>query len=231
MTKVAKKRAKVDVKVDGLKLYGLPEAMELAKQVNTTKFDASVDIHIRLGIDPRKADQALRGTVALPHGTGKTKTVLVFCKPEKEEEAQSAGADFVGLDEYITKVQEGWTGVDVIIATPDVMAQLAKVGKILGPRGLMPNPKVGTVTFDVGGAVSEIKKGKIAVRADKYGIVHASIGRVSFTPDKLTDNANEVLHTLVKMKPSSAKGTYIRSVTVATTMSPGIKIDTRTLKH
>lgn len=231
MTKVAKKRAKVDVKVDELKLYALQEAMELAKQVNTAKFDASVDIHIRLGIDPRKADQALRGTVALPHGTGKTKTVLVFCKPEKEAEATAAGADFVGLDEYITKVQEGWTSVDVIIATPDVMAQLAKVGKILGPRGLMPNPKVGTVTFDVAGAVSEIKKGKIAVRADKYGIVHASVGRVSFTPDKLVDNANEVVNTLVKMKPSSAKGTYIKSITVATTMSPGIKIETKGIKH
>jgi large subunit ribosomal protein L1 len=231
MTKVAKKRAKVDVKVDELKLYALQEAMELAKQVNTAKFDASVDIHIRLGIDPRKADQALRGTVALPHGTGKTKTVLVFCKPEKEGEATAAGADYVGLDEYITKVQEGWTGVDVIIATPDVMAQLAKVGKILGPRGLMPNPKVGTVTFDVASAVSEIKKGKIAIRADKYGIVHASVGRVSFTPDKLVDNANEVVHTLVKMKPSSAKGTYIKSITVATTMSPGIKVETKGIKH
>lgn len=231
MTKVAKKRAKVDVKVDELKLYALQEAMELAKQVNTAKFDASVDIHIRLGIDPRKADQALRGTVALPHGTGKTKTVLVFCKPEKEAEANAAGADYVGLDEYITKVQEGWTGVDVIIATPDVMAQLAKVGKILGPRGLMPNPKVGTVTFDVASAVSEIKKGKIAIRADKYGIVHASVGRVSFTPDKLVDNANEVVHTLVKMKPSSAKGTYIKSITVATTMSPGIKVETKGIKH
>lgn len=231
MTKVAKKRAKVDARVDELKLYALQEAMELAKQVNTTKFDASVDIHIRLGIDPRKADQALRGTVALPHGTGKTKTVLVFCKPEKEEEATAAGADFVGLDEYITKVQEGWTGVDVIIATPDVMAQLAKVGKILGPRGLMPNPKVGTVTFDVASAVSEIKKGKIAIRADKYGIVHASVGRVSFSPDKLVDNANEVVHTLVKMKPSSAKGSYIKSITVATTMSPGIKIETKGIKH
>lgn len=231
MTKVAKKRAKVDVKVDELKLYALQEAMELAKQVNTAKFDASVDIHIRLGIDPRKADQALRGTVALPHGTGKTKTVLVFCKPEKEGEATAAGADYVGLDEYITKVQEGWTGVDVIIATPDVMAQLAKVGKILGPRGLMPNPKVGTVTFDVASAVSEIKKGKIAVRADKYGIVHASVGRVSFSPDKLVDNANEVVHTLVKMKPSSAKGTYIKSITVATTMSPGIKVETKGIKH
>lgn len=231
MTKVAKKRAKVDAKVDDLKLYALQEAMELAKQVNTTKFDASVDIHVRLGIDPRKADQALRGTVGLPHGTGKTKTVLVFCKPEKEAEAKEAGADYVGLDEYINKVQEGWTSVDVIIATPDVMAQLAKVGKILGPRGLMPNPKVGTVTFDVAGAVSEVKKGKIAVRADKYGIVHASIGRVSFTADKLADNATEVVSTLVKMKPSSAKGTYIKSITVATTMSPGIKVETKGIKH
>lgn len=230
MAKLPKKRAVAETKVDRNKLYLINEAMSVVKQVNTTKFDASVDVHVRLGIDPRKADQALRGTVGLPHGTGKTKTVLVICTPDKEQEAKDAGADFVGLDEYITKIQEGWTGIDVIIATPNVMAQLGKVGRILGPRGLMPNPKTGTVTMDVGSAVTEIKKGKISFRVDKYGIVHASIGRVSFTPDQLSDNANELLHTLLKMKPSTAKGTYMKSVTVASTMSPGIRVDTKSIK-
>jgi large subunit ribosomal protein L1 len=198
--------------------------------VNCTKFDASVDLHIRLGVDPRKSDQAIRGTVTLPHGTGKTKRVLVLCTPDKEEEAKEAGADHVGLDEYIQKIQDGWTDIDVIVASPQVMAQVGKVGRILGPRGLMPNPKTGTVTQDIGAAVREVKGGKIAFRLDKFGIIHSPIGRVSFTQDKLAENAEELLTTLVRMKPSTAKGTYLKSISVASTMSPGIKIDPRTIK-
>jgi large subunit ribosomal protein L1 len=231
MAKVAKKRAEANKKVDSQRLYTLTEAMSLVKDVNTAKFDASVDLHIRLGIDPRKADQALRGTVSLPHGTGKTKKVLVMSTPDKETEAKGAGADYFGLDEYIQKFQEGWLDVDVIIATPNVMAQLGKVARILGPRGLMPNPKTGTVTADVASAVSEVKKGKIAFRVDKTGIVHAGVGRVSFSQQQLEDNANELLHTIIKMKPSTAKGTYMKSLTVASTMSPGIKVDTKSIKH
>lgn len=212
-------------KVDPEAQYSLDEAMGLVKETNVTKFDASVDLHVRLGIDPRKADQAIRGTVSLPNGTGKSKRVLVLCTPEKEEEAKEAGADHVGLDEYIQKIQNGWTDVDVIVATPQVMAQVGKVGRILGPRGLMPNPKTGTVTMNVGEAVAEVKKGKIAFRTDKFGIIHSSIGRVSFSKEKLAENANELVSTLMKMKPSSAKGTYLKSVAVASTMSPGIKID------
>jgi large subunit ribosomal protein L1 len=230
MARISKKRKAVEGKVDPDKFYALREAMSLVKEVNTTKFNASVDVHVRLGVDPRKADQALRGTVSLPHGTGKTKSVLVFCTPEKEAEAKAAGADFVGLDDYIQKVSEGWMEADVIVATPNVMAQLGKVARVLGPRGLMPNPKTGTVTNDVATAVSELKKGKIAFRVDKFGIVHASIGRVSFTPDQLTENAQELVTTLVRMKPSSAKGTYMRSVSVASTMSPGIAVDTKSFK-
>jgi large subunit ribosomal protein L1 len=230
MSKVSKKRAAVQSKVDSDKLYILSEAMSLVKQVNTTKFDASVDIHIRLGVDPRKADQAIRGTVSLPHGTGKTKRVLVICTPDKADEAKAAGADYVGLDDMIQKIQEGWTDVDVIVATPNVMVQLGKVGKILGPRGLMPNPKSGTVTMDVKAAVEDVKKGKIAFRVDKFGIIHASIGRVSFSAEKLTENALELLNTIQKMKPSSAKGTYMRTLAIASTMSPGIKVDAKALK-
>lgn len=230
MAKVSKKRAAALEKVDADKLYPLSEAMSLVKEVNCTKFDASVDVHVRLGIDPRKADQALRGTVSLPHGTGKTKTVLVLCTPDKEEEAKAAGADYVGLDEYVTKVQGGWTDVDVVIATPNVMAQVGRIGRILGPRGLMPNPKTGTVTPNVGAAVTEVKKGKISFRVDKYGIIHSGIGRVSFSPEQLADNAGELLGTLMKMKPSSAKGIYMKSVTICSTMSPGIKIDTKSIK-
>jgi large subunit ribosomal protein L1 len=204
--------------------------MSLVKEVNCTKFDASVDLHIRLGVDPRKSDQAIRGTVTLPHGTGKTKRVLVLCTPDKEEEAKEAGADHVGLDEYIQKIQDGWTDIDVIVASPQVMAQVGKVGRILGPRGLMPNPKTGTVTQDIGAAVREVKGGKIAFRLDKFGIIHSPIGRVSFTQDKLAENAEELLTTLVRMKPSTAKGTYLKSISVASTMSPGIKIDPRTIK-
>ena len=230
MGKVSKKRAKANEKIDSEKLYSLKEAMALIKEINTTKFDASVDVHIRLGIDPRKADQALRGTVSLPNGTGKTKRVLVLCTPDKEEEAKAAGADYAGLDEYIQKILDGWTDIDVVIATPNVMAKVGRIGRTLGPRGLMPNPKTGTVTPNVGAAVADVKGGKIAYRADKFGIVHNSVGRVSFTPEKLEENARELLSTIVRIKPSSAKGTYMKSVTVASTMSPGIKIDTKSFK-
>lgn len=228
--KLTKKRKAVDGKVDPDKLYALGDAMSLVKEVNTTKFDASVDLHVRLGVDPRKADQALRGTVSLPHGTGKTKRVLVFCTPDRVEEAKAAGADHVGLDDYIQKVTEGWMDIDVIIATPNVMAQLGKVARILGPRGLMPNPKTGTVTVDIASAVSEVKKGKIAFRVDKFGIVHASVGRVSFSPKQLSENAHELVSTLQKMKPSSAKGIYMKTISVASTMSPGISVDPKSIK-
>jgi large subunit ribosomal protein L1 len=230
MAKVSKKRQAANARIDIDKLYPLSDASALVKEVNTTKFDASVDVHVRLGIDPRKADQALRGTVTLPHGTGKTKRVLVLCTPDKEEEARAAGADHVGLDEYITKIQQGWTDVDVIVATPNVMAHVGKVGRILGPRGLMPNPKTGTVTMDVGTAVADVKGGKISFRVDKFGIVHASVGRVSFDALKINENAFELINTLIKMKPSSAKGTYLRSITLASTMSPGVKVDTKSIK-
>ena len=230
MAKVSKKRKAADAQVDRNNFYSLPEAMELVKKANVAKFDASVDVHIRLGIDPRKADQALRGTVSLPHGTGKTKRVAVFCTPDKEEEAKAAGADFVGLDELIQKVQGGWTDFDVAVAMPQVMAQVGRIGRILGPRGLMPNPKTGTVTMDIGAAVADVKGGKISFRVDKYGIVHASVGRVSFTPEKLVDNAQELLSTLQRMKPASAKGIYMKTVTVASTMSPGIKVDAKSIR-
>jgi large subunit ribosomal protein L1 len=230
MAKVGKKRAAAEAKVDSNKQYDLDEAMAIIKEVNTAKFDASVDVHVRLGIDPRKADQALRGTVSLPHGTGKTKRVAVFCTSDKEQEAKDAGADFVGLDELIKKVQGGWTDFDVVIAMPQTMAQVGRLGRILGPRGLMPNPKTGTVTPNVGAAVTEVKKGKISFRVDKYGIIHASVGRVSFTPDQLKDNAMELLSTLLRMKPSSAKGTYMKSITVASTMSPGVKVDPKIIR-
>lgn len=228
--KLTKKRKQVAGKVDKSKLYQLAEAADLLKEVNTTKFDSSVDIHIRLGVDPRKPDQALRGTVTLPHGTGKTKRVLVLCSPDKEQEAKDAGADYVGLDEYIEKISGGWTDVDVIVATPNVMAKLGKVGRILGPRGLMPNPKTGTITLNVGEAVREVKGGKIAFRVDKYGIVHASVGRLSFAPDKIAGNATELLQALSKMKPSAAKGIYFKSLYMASTMSPGVPIDIKSVK-
>lgn len=229
MSRITKKRQEVNKLVDSSKLYSIDEASTLVKKVNLTKFDASVDLHIRLGIDPRKADQALRGTVSLPNGSGKSKTVLVFCKPEKEADAKAAGADYVGLDEYITKIEQGWTDIDVIIATPDVMATIAKLGRVLGPRNLMPNPKSGTVTPDVAKAVEEVKKGKIAFRVDKFGIVHSSIGRVSFSPEQIKQNAEEFISTLVRMKPSTAKGTYMKSISMASTMSPGINIDTKSV--
>ena len=225
-----KKRIEADKKIDRNKLYSLVEAMALVKDANVAKFDASVDVHVRLGVDPRKADQALRGTVSLPHGTGKTKKVLVMSTADREAEAIAAGADYFGLEEYIKKFQEGWLDVDVIIATPNVMAQLGKVARVLGPRGLMPNPKTGTVTVNIADAVSEVKKGKIAFRVDKTGIVHAGVGRVSFAPQSLVENANEILNTLLKMKPSTAKGTYMKSLTIASTMSPGIRVDTKSIK-
>ena len=225
MARVTKKRKVSNSKVDSDKLYSLNEAMSLIKEVNTAKFDASVDLHINLGVDPRKADQAIRGTVSLPNGTGKSKKVLVLCTPDKEEEAKAAGADHVGLDDYVTKIQQGWTDIDVVIAAPNVMAQVGKIGRILGPRGLMPNPKSGTVTPNVGAAVQEVKGGKIAFRVDKYGIIHSSVGRVSFTAEKLAENASELLDTIMKLKPSSAKGAYLKSLSVASTMSPGVKID------
>ncbi len=225
--KITKKRKALQAKVKPDYAYTLGDASGLVKEVNLTKFDSSVDLHIRLNIDPRKADQAIRGTVALPHGTGKTKRVLVLCPPEKESEAHGAGADYFGLTEYVEKIEKGWTDVDVIIATPSVMPKIAKLGKILGPRNLMPNPKSGTVTESVAEAVKEVKGGKISFRVDKQGIIHSSIGRVSFTKEKLHDNALELLHTIVKLKPSSAKGIYIKSVYLASTMSPGILIDTK----
>jgi large subunit ribosomal protein L1 len=229
-TKLTKKRKAVEGKVDADKLYSLNDAMTLVKEINTTTFDASVDVHVRLGVDPRKADQALRGTVSLPHGTGKTKRVLVFCTPDKVDEAKAAGADYVGLEEFIQKVTDGWLDIDVIIATPNVMAQLGKVARILGPRGLMPNPKTGTVTTDVASAIQEVKKGKIAFRVDKFGIVHASVGRVSFSPEQLSDNAHELVSTLVRMKPSSSKGIYMKTISIASTMSPGISVDPKSFK-
>ncbi len=229
MAKLTKKRKAALDKINQESTYSIADGMALVKEVNTAKFDASVDMHIRLGVDPRKADQAIRGTVVLPHGTGKTKTVLVLCNSSKEQEALDAGADYAGLEEYVQKIKDGWTDVDVIIATPDVMAQVGQIGRILGPRGLMPNPKSGTVTPDVTSAIEEVKKGKIAFRVDKFGIIHTPIGRVSFTPEKLADNAHELLTTLLRMKPASAKGAFFRSVTVASTMSPGVKIDPKSV--
>ncbi len=224
---ITKKRKAVSAKVDKNKVYSLKDASTLVKEVNCTKFDSSVDVHVRLGVDPKKADQQVRGTVTLPHGTGKTKKVLVLCTPDKEAAAREAGADYVGLDEFITKIDGGWTDVDVIIATPSVMPKIGRLGKVLGPRNLMPNPKTGTVTNDVAAAVNEVKGGKIAFKVDKAGIIHASIGRVSFTPEKLADNANEFVTAIMKLKPSAAKGTYLKGLSMASTMSPGITVDTK----
>ncbi len=226
---ITKKRKAVEAKLDKTKQYSLAEASATVKSINITKFDSSVDIHIRLGVDPKKADQAIRGTVNLPHGTGKTKRVLVLCTPDKEAEARAAGADFVGLDEFIQKIESGWTDVDVVVATPSVMPKIGKLGKILGPRNLMPNPKTGTVTNDVANAVNEVKGGKIAFKIDKAGIIHASIGRISFEPNKIAENAQELINTLVRMKPATAKGTYLKGISMAATMSPGLTIDTKTV--
>src|SRR5438045_3052462 len=228
---ITKKRKAAEAKLDKTKVYSLKDASSIVKNVNVTKFDASVDLHIRLGVDPKKADQAVRGTVSLPHGTGKTKKVLVLCTPDKVDAAKAAGADFVGLDEFIQKIESGWTDVDVIIATPSVMPKIGKLGKVLGPRNLMPNPKTGTVTNDVAGAVNEVKGGKIAFKIDKAGIIHASIGRISFTADKLAANSQELINAIIKAKPATAKGIYFRGLSMASTMSPGISIDTKTFVH
>ena len=225
MAKISKKRKEALSKVDHTVLYSLADAASLVKEITTTKFDASVDLAVRLGVDPRKADQMVRGVVNLPHGTGKTVSVLALVTPDKEAEAKEAGADYVGLDEYLQKIKDGWTDVDVIVTMPSVMGKLGPLGRVLGPRGLMPNPKTGTVTMDVGKAVSDVKGGKIDFKVDKTGIVHASIGKVSFESDKILGNANELLQTLVKLKPSSAKGVYIKSVSLSSTMSPSIPVE------
>lgn len=229
MATLSKKRKAAEAKIDNSKQYTLAEAAGMMKDINCTKFDSSVDVHIRLGVDPKKADQAIRGTVSLPHGTGKTKRVLVLCTPDKEAEAKAAGADHVGLDEFIQKIEGGWTDVDVVIATPSVMPKIGKLGKVLGPRNLMPNPKTGTVTNDVAAAVNDVKGGKIAFKIDKAGIIHASVGRVSFEPNKLAENTQELINTLVRMKPATAKGIYLRSISMASTMSPGLTIDTKSV--
>lgn len=225
MGKLTKNQKAVSAKINPSQSYSLEEAASLVKDITFTKFDASVDIDIRLGVDPRKADQMVRGVVALPHGTGRDMRVLVLCTPDKEEEAKEAGADYVGLDDYISKIEGGWTDVDVIITMPTVMAKVGKLGRVLGPRGLMPNPKSGTVTLEVGKAVREVKSGKIDFKVDKFGIIHASIGRVSFDPAKIKENAEEMIQTISRLKPSSAKGTYFRSIHLSSTMSPGITID------
>lgn len=229
MAKLTKNQKKLQGKVDTGKEYQLVEAASLVKEISYTKFDASVDIDIRLGIDPKKSDQMVRGVVALPHGTGKEIRVLVLCTPDKAEEAKAAGAEHVGLDDYIQKIEGGWLDIDVIITMPTVMAKVGKLGKILGPRNLMPNPKSGTVTLDVAKAVKEIKQGKIDFKVDKSGIIHTSIGKVSFPPEKIADNVNEVIQTVAKLKPASAKGTYFKSITISSTMSQGIKLDRSTI--
>jgi large subunit ribosomal protein L1 len=226
-----KKRKVADAKVEKNKIYSLKEASTLVKDINCTKFDSSVDLHIRLGVDPKKADQAIRGSVTLPHGTGKTKRVLVLCTPDKEAAAKEAGADHVGLDEYITKIEGGWTDVDVIVATPAVMPKIGKLGKILGPRNLMPNPKTGTVTNDVAAAVNEVKGGKITFKVDKAGIIHASIGRVSFAPEKIEQNSQELINAIIRLKPATAKGTYLKGLAMAATMSPAIVVDTKSVQN
>jgi large subunit ribosomal protein L1 len=229
MAKISKKRKEALSKYDSNKEYNLTEAAKTVKTISTTKFDASVDVSVRLGVDPRKANQMVRGTVTLPHGTGKTMRVLALVTPDKEAEAKAAGADFVGLDEYIEKIKGGWTDVDVIITMPSVMGKVGALGRILGPRGLMPNPKTGTVTMDVGKAVTDSKGGKIDFKVDKAGIIHAAVGKVSFDAEKLAENANELLQTIIKLKPASAKGTYMKSCYLSSTMSPSVQIDTRTL--
>ena len=229
MKRVSKKRKEVLSKFDLTKTYTLSEACDLVKGISTTKFDASVDICVRLGVDPRKANQMVRGTVALPHGTGKDIKVLVLCTPDKEKEAIDAGAEYVGLDDYIEKIKGGWTDIDVIITMPSVMGKVGALGRVLGPRGLMPNPKTGTVTMDIGKAVTEVKAGKIDFKVDKYGIIHSSVGKVSFEGDKIHENANELIQTLVKLKPSASKGTYIKSIYLSSTMSPGIQIDAKSV--
>ena len=229
MKRVSKKRKEILSKFDLTKIYTLSEACDLVKGISTTKFDASVDVCVRLGVDPRKANQMVRGTVALPHGTGKDIKVLVLCTPDKEKEAIEAGAEYVGLDDYIDKIKSGWTDIDVIITMPSVMGKVGALGRVLGPRGLMPNPKTGTVTMEIGKAVTEVKAGKIDFKVDKYGIIHSSVGKVSFEGDKIRENASELIQQLVKLKPSAAKGTYIKSIYLSSTMSPGIQIDAKSV--
>ena len=225
--KLTKKRKEVEAKYDLAKSYTLNEACEMVKNIVTTKFDSSIDVSVRLGVDPRKANQMVRGSVTLPHGTGKTVKVLVLCTPDKEEEAKQAGADYVGLDDYIQKIKDGWTDVDVIITVPAAMGKVGALGRILGPRGLMPNPKTGTVTMDVAKAVNDVKAGKIDFKVDKYGIINASVGKASFSPTKLQENTNELLQTIVKLKPTASKGAYVRSVFMSGTMSPSVKIESK----
>lgn len=229
MVKISKKRKEALKKVDVNKHYALTEASKLVKDISYTKFDSSVDIDIRLGVDPKKANQMVRGVVSLPHGTGKTVRVLALVTPDKEAEARDAGADFVGLDEFIQKIEQGWTDIDIIVTQPNVMAKLGKLGKILGPRNLMPNPKSGTVSTEIGKVVREVKAGKIDFKVDKEGAIHTSIGKASFAPEKLYDNALELIQTIVKLKPSSAKGTYLKGVSISSTMSPGIAVDTKSI--
>ena len=227
MAKLSKKQKEAFAKFDKNKVYSLEEAVSVVKQITYTKFDSSFDIDVRLGVDPRKANQMVRGSVTLPHGTGKSVRVLVLCTPDKEEEAKAAGADYCGLDEYITKIKGGWTDVDVIITMPSVMPKVGALGRILGPRGLMPNPKTGTVTMEVGKAVQEAKAGKIDFKVDKFGIIHTAVGKCSFDEQKIVENTREVLSAIIKLKPSAAKGTYVKSITVSSTMSPGVKVDTK----
>jgi large subunit ribosomal protein L1 len=229
MAKISKNRKAVLAKYNAEKEYSLTDAANLLKEITFTKFDASVDLDIRLGVDPKKSDQMVRGVVALPHGIGKTVRVLVLCTPDKQQEAKDAGAEHVGLDDYIQKIEGGWTDIDVIICTPTVMAKVGKLGKVLGPRGLMPNPKSGTVTLEVGKAVKEVKAGKIDFKIDKQGIIHVGIGKASFSADKIRDNAAEMLQTVAKLKPASAKGAYFRSITISTTMSPGVNVDANSI--
>ena len=231
MSKLTKNQKNAYAKVEPNKAYKLAEAAALLKEITFTKFDASVDLDVRLGVDPRKSNQMVRGVVTLPHGTGKSVRVLVLCTPDKETEATEAGADYVGLDEYIEKIKGGWTDVDVIITTPNVMAKVGALGRILGPRGLMPNPKTGTVTMEVGKAVKEVKAGKIDFKVDKFGIVHSSIGKIAFSAEQIVDNANEFMNVIMKLKPATAKGTYVKSIFLSTTMSPGLQIDPKSLEN
>ena len=231
MSKLTKNRKLVLAKIEPNKAYKLSEAAALLKEITFTKFDASVDLDVRLGVDPRKSNQMVRGVVTLPHGTGKSVRVLVLCTPDKETEATEAGADYVGLDEYVEKIKGGWTDVDVIITTPNVMAKVGALGRILGPRGLMPNPKTGTVTMEVGKAVKEVKAGKIDFKVDKFGIVHSSIGKIAFSAEQIVDNANEFMNVIMKLKPATAKGAYVKSIFLSTTMSPGLQIDPKSLEN
>ena len=230
MSKLTKNRKLVLSKIEPNKVYKLGEAAALLKEITFTKFDASVDLDVRLGVDPRKSNQMVRGVVTLPHGTGKSVRVLVLCTPDKEKEATEAGADYVGLDEYVEKIKGGWTDVDVIIPTPNVMAKVGALGRILGPRGLMPNPKTGTVTMEVGKAVKEVKAGKIDFKVDKFGIVHSSVGKIAFSAEQIADNASEFMNTILKLKPTTAKGTYVKSIFLSTTMSPGLQIDPKSVE-